>query len=198
MKFLRIPVAALLLAVASPGAFAQEPAAGQLLYASPAMGDPNFSETVLLVLLSGEEGSRAVALNRPTWVMPAEAFPDIGELADSEATLYFGGPVNPNLLVILFDAGDAGNNVPENSQRVFGNVFVTTDPATLAPAASDGTPRIRLFAGHAAWGPGQLEAEIAAGNWRLVDGSADRVFADNPAALWNSIPSAGGGVSARR
>jgi putative transcriptional regulator len=195
MKTNRVPVVAALLALASPGVFAQEPAAGQLLYASPAMSDANFSETVLLVLLSGEEGSRAVALNRPTRVTPGEAFPDIAEIADSTATLFFGGPVSPNLLVMLFDAGD---EVPQNSQRVFGNVFVTTDPAALAAARASGASRFRLFAGHAAWAPNQLEAEVAAGNWRLVNGSAERVFAADPAALWNSIPSAGGGVSARR
>lgn len=195
MKFIRIPAVSVLLALASPGAFAQEPVPGQLLYASPAMSDANFSETVLLLLLSNEQGSRAIALNRPTWVKPAEAFPDIEELATSEATLYFGGPVNPNLLVIVFDAGDT---VPENSQQVFGNIFVTTDPAALTAAAAGGSTRVRLFAGHAAWAPGQLEAEVAAGNWRLVNGSADRVFADDPAALWNTIPSAGGGVSASR
>lgn len=195
MNFARIAVVATLLSLASTGALAQTPTSGQLLYASPAMSDPNFSETVLLVLLSNEQGSRAVALNRPTWVKPADAFPDIQEVAGSTGTLFFGGPVSPNVLVILFDAGDA---VPETSQRVFGNVFVTTDPAAIAAAESGGSSRVRLFAGHAAWAPGQLEAEIAAGTWRLVPGSAERIFADDPAALWNSIPSAGGGVSARR
>ena len=195
MKFPRVPLVAALLGLASTGALAQSPTAGQLLYASPAMSDPNFSETVLLVLLSNEQGSRAVALNRPTWVKPAEAFPDIEEVAGTTATLFFGGPVSPNLLVILFDAGDA---VPEDSQRVFGNVYVTTEPAAIVAAEAGGSPRLRLFAGHAAWAPGQLEAEIAAGTWRLVPGSPDRVFAEDPAALWNSIPSAGSGVSARR
>jgi putative transcriptional regulator len=194
MNFHRAFVAAALLALAST-ALAQQPTAGQLLYASPSMSDPDFSETVLLVLLSNQEGSRAIALNRPTWVKPGEAFPDFEELTGSEATLFFGGPISPNLLVILFDAG---GSVPQNSQRVFGEVFFTTDPAAMAAAEAGGSRRVRLFAGHAAWAPGQLEAEIAAGTWRLVPGSADRVFAEDPAALWNSIPSAGGGVSARR
>jgi len=195
MKFLRSPIFAAALALAGPGAFAQETAGGQLLYAAPSLDDANFGETVLLLLLSDEAGTRAVALNRPTWVKPGEAFPDIAEVADSTETLFFGGPVSPNLLVMLFEAGDS---VPQNSQRVFGNVYVTTDPAALAAAVASGSGRVRLFAGHAAWGPEQLEAEIAAGNWRLVSGTADRVFAQDPAALWNSIPPAGGGVSARR
>jgi putative transcriptional regulator len=194
MKLLSASATALL-ALASAGAPAQEPMAGQLLYASPSLNDPNFGETVLLLLLNDEQGSRAVALNRPTWVAPAEAFPDIEELAGSTATLFFGGPVSPNLLVIVFDAGDG---VPENSQRIFGNVFVTTDPAAIAAMGATGAERVRLFAGHAAWAPGQLEAEIAAGNWRVVSGSPDRVFSADPAALWNSVPSAGSGVSARR
>lgn len=197
MKFPRSLFVATLLALASPGAFAQDLVPGQLLYASPVLDDANFSETVLLVLVSDGQGARAVALNRPTRVVPGEAFPDIAEVADSTETLFFGGPVGPNLLVILFDAGNGDNPVPETSQRVFGNVYVTTDPAAIAAARSGGTTRVRLFAGHAAWGPNQLEAEIAAGNWRLVSGSVDRVFADDPAGLWDSLPPAGG-ISARR
>jgi putative transcriptional regulator len=189
-------ITAVLLTLVSTGALAQEPQAGQLLYASPSFDDPNFGETVLLLLLHDDQGSRAVALNRPTWVTPAEAFPQIAAFAESEATIFFGGPVSPNQLVIIFDAGTAA---PENARRVFGNIYLTTEIATLAeigPAPAGA--QARFFAGHAAWSPGQLEAEIAAGNWRIVAATPAQVFADDPATLWNSVPSAGGGVTAMR
>jgi putative transcriptional regulator len=197
MPFMPRLVAIVLLAMASSSAPAQEPQAGQLLYASPSFNDPNFGETVLLLLLHDEQGSRAVALNRPTWVTPAEAFPEIGDLAESEATIFFGGPVSPNQLVIVFDAGTAA---PDNARRVFGNIYLTTDFAVLDEigTAAAGAPRARFFAGHAAWSPGQLEAEIASGNWRVVTATPAQVFADDPATLWNSVPSAGGGVTAMR
>ena len=178
------------------GVGAQSPEPGQLLVAAPALDDPNFGETVLLILLHDGDGSRAVALNRPTWIKPAEAFPAIEELATAGGPLSFGGPVGPNQLVIVFDAG---NSEPENARRVFGNIYLTTDPGVLtglAPAA-DGRPRYRLFAGHAAWQPGQLEAEIAGGSWRLLDASAAQIFGDDPETLWDRLPfSSGSGVSA--
>lgn len=196
---IRALVVALLLSAACPAAFAQNAGVGQLLYAAPSMADDNFRETVLLVLVHDEQGSRAVALNRPTWVTPPTAFPEIDQLATSDATLFFGGPVSPNLLVVLFRAGDVTPD-EAGSQRILDDIYITTDPTvltTVEPTAS-GASRVRLYAGHAAWGPGQLEAEIAAGSWRVVAGTPDRVFAENPTALWNSIPAAGGGVTASR
>ena len=196
MKPQRLFAVLALLACASTGVQAQSPEPGQLLVAAPALDDPNFGETVFLVLLNDGDGSRAVALNRPTWVSPAEAFPAVGELAAADDTLFFGGPVGSNQLVIVFDAGDSD---PPTARRVFGSIYLTTDPgvlSNLAPAA-DGQPRFRLFAGHAAWAPGQLEAEIAGGNWRTLNASPAQIFGGDPATLWDRLPTTGaGGVSA--
>jgi putative transcriptional regulator len=198
MKLISTSIAFVLLAAASTNAPAQQDLqAGQLLYAAPAISDPNFGETVLLLLLQDEQGWRAVALNRPTWVEPAEAFPELLELAEANGPLFFGGPESPNQLVIVYEAGSGS---PINARRIFGNIFITTDPAEIQNVAptTGGAPHVRLFAGHAAWSPGQLEAEIAAGNWRVAAASLTQVFAEDPAALWRSMPTAGGGVSARR
>ena len=75
------PVWLLLLALLSSNAtLAQAPAKGMLLVATPELRDPRFSETVLLLLHYGPEGAIGVAINRPTWVEPTAAFPDMESL----------------------------------------------------------------------------------------------------------------------
>lgn len=197
MKPIRILAALALLACASTGVRAQSPVPGQLLVAAPSLQDPNFGETVLLLLLHDGDGSRAVALNRPTWVKPGDAFPGINELTASEDTIFLGGPIGPNQLVIVFDAGLEN---PPNARQIFGSIYLTTDPGVLdgLEPTANGRPRFRLFAGHAAWAPGQLEAEIAAGNWRQQTASSAQVFGDDPASLWDRLPVSTSGVSAMR
>jgi len=174
---------------------AQPPEAGRLLVASPSLDDPNFGRTVLLLLRHDDDGSAAVALNRPTWIDPAEAFPNIEALSGYGGTLFFGGPIAPSQLIIVFDAagGDAGNAL-----QVLGSIYVSSDLAMLGgiDSAAAGAPMLRLFAGHAEWGPGQLEAEVEAGNWRVVPAEPARIFTDEPTDLWQRLPPASDAVTA--
>jgi putative AlgH/UPF0301 family transcriptional regulator len=52
---------------------------------------------------------------------------------------------------------------------------------------AEGTDELRVFAGHAAWVPGQLEGEIDAGGWQLLHGTAEIVFDANPGRLWMQL-----------
>ncbi len=176
-----------LLCLPVTGAFAQDPEVGQLLVANPALDDPNYARTVLLLVHHAEDGSIAVALDRPTWVEPAEAFPEVPELAAYTDRLHFGGPVSPAQPLIVFERGA---NEPENSRHVKGSVYVTTDLGQLAEMdlTGENPPRVRLFAGHAAWGPGQLAEEIENGTWRTAPSTTLQIFTSRPSELWRSIP----------
>jgi putative transcriptional regulator len=190
-------ISALLLSLAVVGGAQSQtpPAAGRLLVASANVADPSFAETVLLILIHQDGGSAAVFLNRPTWVEPTEAFPEIAELAGYDGTLYLGGPVGPTELLTLFEAG----GLPTDQALPLGDgLYFSPNPALLSeldPAAVD-RPNIRLYAGHAEWGPGQLASEIAAGRWRVLEADAEHVFADDPSGLWERLLLALDGVSA--
>ena len=56
---------------------AQGPEKGMLLVATPEIRDSRFSETVILLLHYESEGALGVAINRPTWVDPSAAFPEM-------------------------------------------------------------------------------------------------------------------------
>jgi putative transcriptional regulator len=48
------------------------------------------------------------------------------------------------------------------------------------------TPRARVLAGYAGWGPGQLDDELAQSAWLMADVDLDIVF-DTPAgAMWET------------
>ena len=57
---------------------------GQLLVASPALLDPNFHRTVVLLVEHGEAGALGVVLNRPSGAQVAEAAPPLSDLVEPE------------------------------------------------------------------------------------------------------------------
>jgi putative transcriptional regulator len=177
------------------GVQAQEPEIGSLLIASGSLSDPNYERTVLLIVHNGEDGALAVALNRPTWIEPREAFPDVDPLENYTGRVFFGGPIAPSQPLIVFERG---RRLPQNSQPIIGSIYVSADLEQLEnlDLAGETSPRVRLFAGHSAWVPGQLAREIAAGNWRVVPAVPNQIFADDPATLWETLPLAGDAVTA--
>ena len=167
-------------------ASAQSPNQGDLLVASVEMLDPSFAQSVLLVLRHDENGSLALIINRPTELAADETFPDVDALSGYRGRLFYGGPVLPTRLLLLV------RNPPTelaDSPRLVEDVHLSGDPELIGELGSwaDDEAALRLFAGHAAWAPGQLEAEIEEGSWRIVQGRADLVFADRPLELWERI-----------
>ncbi|WP_238993185.1 YqgE/AlgH family protein [Nocardioides caldifontis] len=164
----------------------EEPAAGRLLVATPALADPNFSHTVVLLLDHDDDGTLGVVVNRPTSVAVASVLPDWAVAVEPPEVLFEGGPVNTDaaLAVAAVPSGDGPE--PLGFRRLFGAtgiIDLDTPPEVLAPAVA----RLRIFAGYAGWGSGQLEAEIAEGSWYVVDSAVHDVFGHDPARLWSAV-----------
>ena len=104
----------------------------------------------------------------------ARLFPDLGRLAEVEDKLYFGGPVANASMPLLFRA-DAP---PEHATRVLDGVYISTDQELLRTLLSRDKPMdgLRIFIGYSGWAPGQLEAEIARGDWTLAPAEQDTIF----------------------
>jgi putative transcriptional regulator len=187
MKHALIAASALVLGLLALGpAAAQGPATGRLLVASPDMEDSNFAKTVVLLLHHDPNGTLGVIINRPTWVKPGDIDPDLGSLETYEGSVFRGGPVAASQLVYLVRDPPAGTF---QTPAIFDNVYAGGNPdqlTELTKTAPD-DERLRLYAGHAEWAAGQLEREIEAGHWVLVESTPDRVFTENPATLWNRI-----------
>jgi putative transcriptional regulator len=162
---------------------------GKLLISSPALYDPNFRRTVILVAHHDEDGAMGLVLNRPAEVPVAEAAPQLTPLVDEDDPVLVGGPVSPESLMVLAEFHDPG----EAAARVLGDVgFVSAD---AEPEALD-TRRARVFAGYSGWGAGQLEAELEEGSWLIADADPEDAFAADPEALWGRVlHRMGGGFS---
>ena len=157
---------------------------GVLLVASPLLGDPNFRRTVVYVLDHRSDGSVGVVLNRPSDVTLLDVLPQWWELASIPRTLFVGGPVETNAALCLAEARPGTQ--PSGWTAVSGPIGLTdldTDPTALERDLN----QVRVFAGYAGWGTGQLADEIAEGAWLVVAGHAGDVFADPGSDLWRSV-----------
>jgi putative transcriptional regulator len=150
-----------------------DPLVGKLLIASPTLTD-YFERAVVLVLAHADEGAMGVVLNRPTELDVADAVPALADLVSDDDMVYMGGPVSPRAVVAL---GELDGDGAEATTPVFGSVGVV-DPDQVD--ASIG--RLRVFAGYAGWGAGQLEAELEEEAWFVVAAQPDDPFAHDD--LW--------------
>lgn len=141
-------------------------ARGKLLVANERLVDPNFRETVVLLLEYDADGALGVVINRPTDVKLALLLPDVEELRERSETVFLGGPVGRDRMLLLVRTG---GDAPEESQRIFDDVFVTASLDVLRRVIRDPGPRdrFRAFVGFAGWAPRQLDDEIARGDARL-------------------------------
>jgi len=157
------------------------PAAGKFLVAHRAMLDPNFAETVVLLLDYGADGAVGVVINRPSHVELSTLSAEIEGLAATSDPIYVGGPVPAASLFVLFIADDA----PENSERVFGRVNVTRSADVLRDLVDSDEPTdFRVIAGYSGWAPGQLDSELARGDWHVVEPDEGSVFSERPNEVW--------------
>src|SRR3954470_21231744 len=124
----------------------------QLLIASPALLDPNFHRTVVLIAEHDDEtGAMGVVLNRRTELPVSDAAPVLADIVEPGAVVHEGGPVQPTAVVILAQFHDAATAaVP-----VFGDVGFVAGGRHF-DALERGLVRARVFAGLAGWSPGQL------------------------------------------
>lgn len=161
---------------------------GHLLIASPALFDPNFRRTIVLVTEHTEEGAMGVVLNRVSEVAVCDAVPNLAALAEDGACVSIGGPVQPEAVVALAELADPS----EAAAIAFGNVGylrADVDPATLEGVVR----RLRVFAGYSGWSPGQLEQELEEGAWIVEPATAEDVFPDRQVDLWRAVLNRKGG-----
>lgn len=157
---------------------------GRLLVAAPALDDPNFERSVVLVLDHDEDGALGVVLNRASSVLLADTLASWTALAAVPSVVFGGGPVEPTAVVALGATHhpateDAGPGVLDRVRLV----DLDQDPALAGVELS----RVRVFAGYAGWGPEQLEDELLQGAWYPLEAETADVFTDDPAGLWHAV-----------
>jgi putative transcriptional regulator len=173
-----------------------QPIKSILLVARKNLPDPFFRDSVVLVTRSGGLVPIGVIVNRPTDVPLSRVFPDIEGLRARDETLFFGGPVMPEHVVVVFRAAVP----PAEAIEVLEGVYMSLSGELLRELLGRDNPveSLRVFAGHAGWAPGQLESEVARGDWHLVNADARMVFEMKPERLWPELERRASATTVRR
>lgn len=159
---------------------------GKLLVAMPGMGDPRFEKAVILVCAHSAEGAMGLIVNRPT---PDLSFANLLEQLSiprapegRDIRVHFGGPVERGRGFVLHSGDYMGGPA---TMRIEGGYGMTATLDILeALARGEGPSRALLALGYSGWGPGQVEDEIRANGWLVVDAAADLVFSADDAGKW--------------
>jgi putative transcriptional regulator len=178
-----IGVLLLLVVTSSPtSADDAKPVTAILLVAQGELRDPNFGESVVLVMNNLGPAPVGLVVNRPTEIPVARLFPDLKRLAQLPDRVYFGGPVELGSVWFLFRATKA----PQHAVRAFGGIYLSANRNLLLQLLGRDKPmdELRIFIGHSGWAPGQLEAEIARGAWTLERADPEAIFKKKSEHPW--------------
>ncbi|GGB39506.1 UPF0301 protein [Flexivirga endophytica] len=163
---------------------------GQLLVAVPReesdLSDEDvFNRSVVLVLHHDEEGAHGLILNRPLSADVDTVLPGWQEHVSSPDCIFQGGPVSLDTALALASA-EAGEDESLGIRALFGEICLVdldAPPPIIVPVVG----ALRIYAGYAGWGEGQLEGEIDAGMWFVVDAQTGDAFSGNPDELWAKV-----------
>lgn len=155
----------------------KETLAGSLLLAHPAMRDPNFRRSVVLMSAHGPEGAMGVVLNRPFGKRLGELSGDfaLGPLAS--VPLFIGGPCDQEKLVLA-----AWQTRLDGFRLHFG-----IEPDKALQLMSEEDTHVRGFMGYSGWTAGQLENEMKLKTWVVAEVPEDLLTHTQDDSLWRTV-----------
>ena len=166
-----------------------KPAAAIVIAARAELPDPNFKNSIVLVMNNVGRAPIGVIVNRPTKIAVSQLFPENDRLAALQDKVYFGGPVGFTTLSFLFRA----DTPQEQALQVLDGVYFSMNRQLLAKLLERDKPMdgLRIFAGYAGWAPGQLEGEIGRGDWTPTPANAETIFGRKSEHPWPDREPAG-------
>jgi putative transcriptional regulator len=155
-----------------------------LIVARNSLPDPNFADSIVLVMNNLGPAPVGIIINRPMPIPVSHLFPDIERLAQVHDKVYFGGPVGFESVWFLFRAATP----PEHAIQACDDVYLSADRELLLKLLSRNNPmdKLRIFLGHAGWAPSQLEAEIERHDWASKRADGEAIFSGTSEHPWPS------------
>ena len=163
---------------------------GKLIVAMPAMADPRFERSVILICAHSDEGAMGLIVNKP---LPGFSFSELlaqlkiaGPGEGRDIRVHFGGPVERGHGFVLhssdYVSGSAGGGA---TTPVRGGYGMTATLDVLEALAQGAGPKQALLAlGYAGWGAGQLESEIGRNDWLVSDPAGELIFSAKDSGKW--------------
>jgi putative transcriptional regulator len=168
--------------------------ARRLLVSVPTLGDPNFFRSVVFMIEHNDDGALGVVLNQPSMTTVEDVLERWAPIASPPGVVFVGGPVQQQeafiglAQVATVDASDAWQPLI----GAIGSVDLGREPDD----AHRELDAVRVFAGYSGWAPGQLDAELDAGGWFVVDARPDDLLTPDPSGLWRTVLRRHGGDAA--
>jgi putative transcriptional regulator len=150
---------------------------GRLLVATPRLVDPTFAGSVVLLCVIDDGGAMGLVLDRPTAEPAARHLPAWAGRLATPAMVFVGGPVQPETAIGLV------GTVPGMEHRALTPVAEGIGMFDLGAGPVDGVTNARVFSGYAGWSPGQVAAEISAGDWFVLDPDPSDPLTPDPSGL---------------
>ena len=159
------------------------------LIATEKMNDNRFSETVVVMLESDENGAWGLVINKRLGTMPIALLIDPSlntseereQLYKVNVPVFWGGPVDIKKVFILHSI-----EYKSDTTKNYGNFSISQDYNVLFDIAKNKGPEKSLIIfGYSGWGDGQLEGEMEREHWILSDIDLDIIFNKESNTKWN-------------
>ncbi|HTZ97169.1 MAG TPA: YqgE/AlgH family protein [Terriglobales bacterium] len=160
-------------------------AAGKLLVASRELGDPDFAQTVVLLVHDDAKGAVGLILNRRTDVPLSRVLEQLKVAKDRSDPVYLGGPVEtPVAFALLRSTAKV-----EGAQQICDGVYFISSKTVFEKTISDGPNpgAFHVFLGYAGWDNTQLRKEVELGAWFIFPADTQTVFDSDPDSLWRQM-----------
>jgi len=153
--------------------------------ASRALGDPNFAETVVLLVRYDAEGAVGLILNRRSHVPLSRVLEGLKAAKSRSDPVYLGGPVETAAVFALLQSPAK----LEDAEHIFGGVYlISTKPLFDRTISAQPDPGVfHVYLGYAGWSNEQLRREVELGAWFIFQPDAGTVFNSDPDSLWSQM-----------
>lgn len=158
---------------------------GHFLLAADHLKDPNFFQSVILMLEHTEETAMGLIVNRPMAIPLQEALGEVIGDKEGQSPIFCGGPVERTSMFIMHNCADLASADRTICEGIY--VSGSSDSFDQLLQESEATERERLFrvyCGYSGWSAGQLEQEIDRGDWLSIPATSAQVFQSDPYELW--------------
>lgn len=158
---------------------------GSFLISAHHLRDPNFYRSVVLMLEHSSESAMGLIVNRPTSITIGKALAQHDPVNGLDAPVFCGGPVEQNALFVLHNCVTLGKQDQEISPGLFlAGSETSFDEVVRKKAPPNKTLQYRLISGYSGWGAGQLESEMARGDWNILPSTGSLLLEEDPYGLW--------------
>ena len=158
---------------------------GQMLLASPAIGDSRFERSIVYLCHQGKDGALGLVVNK---VAEKIQFTDVLDhlsipfTSDFESiSVHVGGPVESSRGFVLHSPEKKFSGTIE-----LGELAMTASADILKHIAAGKGPKDYVFLlGYAGWGTGQLDKEIASNAWLHLPFDSGLIFDEDNKDKWS-------------